>query len=55
MLSLQMIESTDLIPLSGEVAMITRRAEDFKDLHESRICKHIFRSLWMHLQVLTKR
>jgi len=29
------MESTDLIPLSGDVAKITRRAEEFKDLHES--------------------
>lgn len=29
------MESTDLIPLDGDVAKITRRAEDFKDLHES--------------------
>lgn len=25
----------DLIPLEGDVAKITRRAEEFKDLHES--------------------
>ena len=31
----QVMESTDLIPLSGDVAKITRRAEEFKDLHES--------------------
>lgn len=29
------MESTDLIPLSGDVPKITRRAEEFKDLHES--------------------
>lgn len=29
------MESTDLIPLAGDVAKITRRAEEFKDLHES--------------------
>jgi len=29
------MESTELVPLSGDVAKITRRAEDFKDLHES--------------------
>lgn len=29
------MESTDLIPLDGDVAKITRRAEEFKDLHES--------------------
>jgi hypothetical protein len=32
---LQIIESTDLVPLDGDVAKITRRAEEFKDLHES--------------------
>lgn len=31
----QIMESTDLIPLSGDVAKITRRAEEFKDLHEA--------------------
>jgi nuclear pore complex protein Nup93 len=31
----QIMESTDLIPLDGDVAKITRRAEEFKDLHES--------------------
>ena len=29
------MESTDLIPLSGDMAKITRRAEEFKDLHEA--------------------
>jgi nuclear pore complex protein Nup93 len=29
------MESTDLIPLSGDIAKITRRAEEFKDLHET--------------------
>ena len=29
------MQSTDLIPLDGDVAKITRRAEEFKDLHES--------------------
>lgn len=29
------MESTELIPLDGEIAKITRRAEEFKDLHES--------------------
>lgn len=29
------MESTELIPLSGDIAKITRRAEEFKDLHES--------------------
>ncbi|KAF9456680.1 nucleoporin-interacting protein NIC96 [Collybia nuda] len=33
--ALDIMESTDLIPLSGDVAKITRRAEEFKDLHES--------------------
>jgi nuclear pore complex protein Nup93 len=31
----QIIESTNLIPMDGDVAKITRRAEEFKDLHES--------------------
>jgi nuclear pore complex protein Nup93 len=31
----QVMESTDLIPLDGDVAKITRRAEEFRDLHES--------------------
>jgi hypothetical protein len=30
---LQILESTDLIPLSGDIAKITRRAEEFRDLH----------------------
>ena len=29
------MESIDLIPLDGDVAKITRRAEEFKDLHEA--------------------
>jgi nuclear pore complex protein Nup93 len=29
------MESTDLIPLSGDVAKITKRAEEFKDLHDA--------------------
>lgn len=33
--ALDIMESTDLIPLSGDVAKITRRAEEFKDLHEA--------------------
>lgn len=31
----QIMESTELIPLDGDVAKITRRAEEFKDLHDS--------------------
>ncbi|KAF9443620.1 NIC-domain-containing protein [Macrolepiota fuliginosa MF-IS2] len=33
--ALEVLESTDLIPLSGDVGKITKRAEEFKDLHES--------------------
>ncbi|TFK99639.1 nucleoporin-interacting protein NIC96 [Pterulicium gracile] len=33
--ALEIMESTELIPLDGEIAKITRRAEEFKDLHES--------------------
>ncbi|KAF8060888.1 Nup93/Nic96-domain-containing protein [Lyophyllum atratum] len=33
--AIDVMESTDLIPLSGDVAKITRRAEEFKDLHEA--------------------
>ena len=29
------MESTELIPLSGDIAKTTRRAEEFRDLHES--------------------
>ena len=29
------MESTELIPLSGDIARITRRAEEFKDLHDA--------------------
>lgn len=29
------MESTDLVPLDGDVAKINRRAEEFKDLHDS--------------------
>ncbi len=29
------METTDLIPLDGDVAKITRRAEEFKELHDS--------------------
>lgn len=35
-MALEVLESThDLIPFSGDVARITKRAEEFKDLHES--------------------
>ncbi|KAF9542861.1 nucleoporin-interacting protein NIC96 [Agrocybe pediades] len=33
--ALDIMESTDLIPLSGDIGKITRRAEEFRDLHES--------------------
>ncbi|KAG6816414.1 hypothetical protein H0H87_006151 [Tephrocybe sp. NHM501043] len=33
--AIDIVESTELIPLSGDVAKITRRAEEFKDLHEA--------------------
>jgi len=33
--ALDVMESTDLIPLSGDVAKITKRAEEFKDLHDA--------------------
>lgn len=33
--ALDIMESTDLIPLTGDIAKITRRAEEFRDLHES--------------------
>jgi nuclear pore complex protein Nup93 len=33
--TLEIMESIDLIPLDGDVAKITRRAEEFKDLHEA--------------------
>ena len=29
------MESTDLVPLDGDVAKINRRAEEFKELHDS--------------------
>ena len=29
------MESTDLIPLDGDVAKITRKSEEFKDLHDA--------------------
>jgi hypothetical protein len=31
----QIMESTDLVPLDGDVSRITRRGEEFKDLHEA--------------------
>ncbi|PPQ99599.1 hypothetical protein CVT24_005175 [Panaeolus cyanescens] len=33
--ALEIMESTDLIPLAGDVAKTTRRAEEFRELHES--------------------
>ncbi|CAA7267671.1 unnamed protein product [Cyclocybe aegerita] len=33
--ALDIMESTDLIPLTGDIAKITRRAEEFRDLHEA--------------------
>jgi len=42
------MESTDLIPLDGDVAKITRRAEEFKDLHDSlQRNLHIYLTLTM--------
>ena len=29
------MESTDLIPMDGDVGKITRKAEEFKDLHDA--------------------
>ncbi|KAI0960869.1 hypothetical protein AcV7_000128 [Taiwanofungus camphoratus] len=34
-LALEIMESTDLIPMDGDVAKITRRAEEFRDLPEA--------------------
>lgn len=34
-MALEIVESTGLIPLDGDVAKITRQAEEFKDLHEA--------------------
>ncbi|KAH9978530.1 nucleoporin-interacting protein NIC96 [Lactifluus volemus] len=31
----EIVESTDLVPLDGDVAKINRRAEEFKDLHDA--------------------
>ncbi|KAI0056773.1 nucleoporin-interacting protein NIC96 [Artomyces pyxidatus] len=33
--ALEVMESTDLIPLDGDVAKINRRTEEFKDLHDA--------------------
>ncbi|KIM38582.1 hypothetical protein M413DRAFT_447791 [Hebeloma cylindrosporum] len=33
--ALDIMESTELIPLTGDIAKTTRRAEEFRDLHES--------------------
>ncbi|KAF9268974.1 NIC-domain-containing protein [Marasmius fiardii PR-910] len=33
--ALEILESIDVVPLEGDVARITRRAEDFKDLHDT--------------------
>src|SRR5271168_4248237 len=37
-------ESTDLIPLSGDIAKTTRRAEEFRGLHEA-----LQKKLWTYL------
>ncbi|KAH9913609.1 nucleoporin-interacting protein NIC96, partial [Amylocystis lapponica] len=34
-LALEIMESTDLVPMDGDIAKITRRAEEFKDLPEA--------------------
>lgn len=31
----QIMESTDLVPLDGDVGKITRKAEEFKDFHDA--------------------
>ncbi|KAG9310291.1 nucleoporin interacting component Nup93/Nic96 [Chiua virens] len=33
--TLEIMESTDLIPMDGDVAKITRKAEEFKELHDA--------------------
>ncbi|KAF9242364.1 Nup93/Nic96-domain-containing protein [Melanogaster broomeanus] len=33
--ALEIMESTDIVPLDGDVAKITRKAEEFKDLHDA--------------------
>ena len=38
------MESTDLVPLDGDVAKVNRRAEEFKELHDS-----LQRNLHMYL------
>ena len=40
------MESTDLIPLNGDVAKITKRAEEFKELHDA-----LQRNLHVYLQL----
>ncbi|KAF8624791.1 hypothetical protein AX15_005680 [Amanita polypyramis BW_CC] len=44
--ALDIMESTDLIPLSGDVAKVTKRAEEFKDLHDA-----LQRNLHVYLQL----
>ncbi|KAF8341685.1 nucleoporin-interacting protein NIC96 [Amanita rubescens] len=44
--ALDIMESTDLIPLSGDVAKITKRAEEFKELHDA-----LQRNLHVYLQL----
>lgn len=40
------MESTDLIPLTGDIAKITKRAEEFKELHDA-----LQRNLHVYLQL----
>ena len=42
----------DLVPLDGDVARITRRAEEFKDLHGSLICRR-FISRWIRSRLVS--
>ncbi|KAK2462123.1 hypothetical protein APHAL10511_006586 [Amanita phalloides] len=44
--ALDIMESTDLIPLSGDVAKTTKRAEEFKELHDA-----LQRNLHVYLQL----
>ncbi|KAM6497845.1 nucleoporin-interacting protein NIC96 [Amanita muscaria] len=44
--ALDIMESTDLIPLSSDVAKITKRAEEFKDFHDA-----LQRNLQVYLQL----
>ncbi|KAF8491289.1 nucleoporin-interacting protein NIC96 [Gautieria morchelliformis] len=52
--ALQAIESSDLVPLDGDMATITKRAEEFKD-HDESISRNLHAFLPLTMEVLHRQ